>query len=220
IMVPRTRMVTTSIDTPVVEVLRLAADSAYTRIPIYEKDIDHIIGFVHLKDLFRLHYQGNEEGLRSILRQVPYVPETMPAVDVWETLNGDQSYIALVFDEYGGTAGMISQEDLIEELFGELQDEFDQEADLIAPAGDSRIVVRGDMLITQMNDLLQLRLPNEIANTVGGLVLDQLGRPPVVGDEVEIEQIRFQVLAVVGRSVREISLTLPPDRATMLEETP
>lgn len=217
IMIPRTRMITASSEATVAEALELAANSAYTRIPIYEGNIDHIIGFVHLKDLFRLYHRDKQGTLRSILREVPYVPETTPAVEVWETLNEKRCYLAIVFDEFGGTAGMITQEDLIEELFGEVQDEFDQESELIAPAGDGRIVVRGDMLVAQLNALLDLSLPTDTANTVGGIVLNELGRAPQVGDEVEAGSTYLRVEAVAGRSVREVSLLLPPN-ATPLEE--
>ena len=120
-------MVAAPVDRPVSEVLKLAADSAYTRIPIYEGDIDHIVGFVHLRDLFALYRTDVDADIRSIVRPVPFVPETLTSAEVWERLDEAQSYLAIVFDEYGGTSGLITREDLVEELFGELQDEFDQE---------------------------------------------------------------------------------------------
>lgn len=209
VMVPRTRMVTVSVDSSIDELLAAAAESAYTRIPLYEKDVDHIVGFVHLKDLFRLHHENPAADPTSILRPAPYLPETAAAVEVWNTLNEEQSYLAIIFDEFGGIAGMITQEDLIEELFGEVQDEFDQETALIQPDGRGRIVVRGDMLITSLNDQLGITLPTEAANTIGGLVLDQLGRPAQVGDSVEVGGVRITVESVTGRSVREVSLDLP-----------
>ena len=219
IMIPRTRMIAASIKTPAHKLLKLAAESAYTRIPIYKNDLDQIVGFVHLKELFRLYRTNKNESIDSVLRQAPHVPETMPAVEVWNILNNKQSYMAIVFDEYGGTAGMITQEDLIEELFGELQDEFDKEKALIARTGDSRFVLRGDMQISYLNELLATHFPHEAAHTVGGLVLEQLGRVPMAGDEVEIEQVRFRVETVVGRSVREVTLIIPPEMEVYLEET-
>ncbi|HEX8681732.1 MAG TPA: hemolysin family protein [Ardenticatenaceae bacterium] len=217
VMIPRTRMTTAPVTLTVGDLLRLAAESSFTRIPLYEEDVDHIVGFVHLKDLFRLREEP-QSGIHSILREVPYVPETMLAGEVWEMLNQERCYLAIVFDEYGGTAGMITQEDLIEELFGELQDEFDQEAELIAPDGEGHIIVRGDLLVSQFNELLRANLPTEVANTVGGLVLDELGRVPVVGDEAEIAGIHFRVEAVAGRSVRELSFTTPPNTEALLEQ--
>jgi CBS domain containing-hemolysin-like protein len=210
IAIPRNRMVAAPIDRPVDQVLEMAAESAFTRIPIYEQDIDHIIGFVHLRDLFTLHRTDPTAGLRSVLRPVPFVPESLAIPAVWERLDQAQSYLAIVFDEYGGTAGLITREDLIEELFGELQDEFDDERALIAPLGEGRVVVRGDMLIANLNDLLEIELPHDTASSVGGLVMAQLGRVPRVGDTIEIGYTVLQVEAIAHNSVTSVSITLPP----------
>jgi len=208
IAIPRTRMVTAPIDDPVEDVLRLAAESAFTRIPIYEKDIDQIIGFVHLRDLFALYRTDPGASLRRILRAVPFVPESLPVAAVWEQLNETQSYLAIVFDEYGGTSGLVTREDLIEELFGELQDEFDQERDLIVPVGEGRIVVRGDVLVSNLNDILEIDLPHEATHTIGGLVMDSLGRLPKVGDVVKYEEATIHVEAVSHRSVTAVCISL------------
>ena len=210
IAIPRNRMVAASIDRPVDQVLEMAAESAFTRIPIYEDDIDHVIGFVHLRDLFALHRSDPAAGLRSILRSVPFVPASLSLPAVWDQLDQAQSYLAIVFDEYGGTAGLLTREDLIEELFGELQDEFDDERALITPAGEGRVVVRGDMLISNLNDLLEIDLPHDTASTVSGLIMDQLGRVPSVGDTVQIERLSLQVEAIAHNSVTSARITLPP----------
>ena len=211
IATPRPRMVAAPVDRPVSEVLKLAAGSAYTRIPIYEGDIDHIIGFVHLRDLFALYRTGDDEDIRSIVRPAPFVPETVTSAEVWLRLNEAQSYLAIVLDEYGGTSGMITREDLVEELFGELQDEFDQEQALFTPMGAGRISVRGDMLISNLNDKLEINLPHEESHTIGGLVMDSLGRIPQVGDAVEIQGINLRVEAVDHRSVTEVCVSLPSE---------
>jgi CBS domain containing-hemolysin-like protein len=167
---------------------------------------------VHLRDLFTLQRTDPTAGLRSILRPVPFVPESLSLPAVWDRLDQAQSYLAIVFDEYGGTAGLLTREDLIEELFGELQDEFDDERALITPAGEGRVVVRGDMLIANLNDLLEIDLPHDTAATVGGLVMDQLGRVPKVGDTVQIEHIILQAEAIAHNSVTSVRITLPaPD---------
>jgi CBS domain containing-hemolysin-like protein len=211
IAIPRTRMVVASVDAPVTQVLKMAAESAYTRIPVYEADIDHIIGFVHLRDLFALYRTEPQATVRSILRSTPFLPETLPVAEAWARLDEAQSYLAIVFDEFGGTSGLITREDLIEELFGEFQDEFDQERAMITPAGEGRIVVRGDMLITSLNDLLEIDLPHETASTVGGLVMDRLGRVPQVGDTVDVRGIHLRVEAVAHMSVTAVCVTLRPD---------
>ena len=211
IAIPRPRMVAAPVDRPVGEVLQLAADSAYSRIPIYEGDIDHIIGFVHLRDLFGLYRTDDKASIRSIVRPAPFVPETLSSAEVWERLDEAQSYLAIVFDEYGGTSGLITREDLVEELFGEMQDEFDLEQALITPAGAGRISVRGDMLISSLNDRLDISLPHEESHTVGGLIMDSLGRIPEVGDTVEIQGIHLRVEAVEHHSVTEVCVSLPSE---------
>jgi CBS domain containing-hemolysin-like protein len=214
VAVPRNRIVAVDADEPVFSVLKLAADSAYTRIPVFENNIDNIIGFVHLRDLFNLYRRDGEADLRTILRPVPFVPETLPVVDVWSRLNETQSYLAVVFDEYGGTGGLITREDLIEEVFGEVQDEFDHERALIEASGDGQFVVRGDMLVDDLNDVLDLRLPHEVANTIGGLVIEELGRMPRVGDSVKVTNVSLRVEAMDNLAVSLVCLTLLADPET------
>ncbi|HML20720.1 MAG TPA: hemolysin family protein [Aggregatilinea sp.] len=209
IAVPRTRLVAASADMPVDTALKLAAESAYTRIPIYQGDMDHPEGFVHLRDLFRLYRENHEASIETIMRPLVYVPETMPVNDVWQVMNRDQSYLAMVFDEYGGTVGMVTREDLIEELFGEVQDEFDVEDPLIARGEDGKYIVRGDTLISMLNEHLDLNLPDTYAYTIGGLVLHEMGRIPKPDDEVSVDGIMLHVDSVSEQSIQKISLTLP-----------
>src|SRR5690606_1855339 len=118
VMVHRTRIVAAPVNSSVRELLDLALEAGHSRLPLYAEDIDDIRGFVHIKDVFSLCVE-NSDNLASVLREVTHVPETMPALAVWETLQSKRQYMAIVFDEYGGTAGLITLEDLIEEIFGE-----------------------------------------------------------------------------------------------------
>jgi CBS domain containing-hemolysin-like protein len=217
IAISRTRMVAAEINDPVEKVLELVAESAFTRIPIYEKDIDHVVGFVHLKELFNLYKRDPAASLKQVLRTVPFVPESLPGTEVWERLNEVESYLAIVIDEYGGTAGMLTREDLIEELFGELQDEFDRERALITPAGAGRLIVRGDMTISYLSDLLDLNLPPEAAHTVGGLVVEILGDVPEVGTTARSGDVQLRVEAVANHAVTSVCVILPPDKATLTQ---
>ena len=209
IAIPRNRMVAAPLSRPLGQVLEMAAESAFTRIPVYENDIDHIVGFVHLRDLFSLHRTDPDAGLRRILRSVPFLPESLSLPAVWDALDQAQSYLAIVFDEYGGTAGLITREDLIEELFGELQDEFDDERALYTPEGEGRVVVRGDMLVENLNDLLEIDLSCDTASTVGGLIMEELGRVPRAGDTLEFQDATLQVEAVAHNSVTSVRITMP-----------
>ena len=219
VMLPRPRIVAAPAGTAPRQLLTLIADSSYTRIPIFKGDIDHILGMVHLKDIFRACFAGpnHQVGLEDVLREVPFVPETMPVDELWNLLRLGHHYMAIVFDEYGGTAGLITQEDLIEEVFGELQDEFDQESPLITrdPGGD--VVLRGDVLVADVNEYLLLNLPTDLSNTIGGLVTSVLRRPARVGDEVTVGSHTLRVRQVDELAVTGVSLALPDDAEPFLD---
>jgi CBS domain containing-hemolysin-like protein len=204
VMAHRTRIVAAPVGSGVIELLEIALEAGHTRIPLYQETIDNIIGFVHIKDLFRLHVEG-KENLAEILRDVVHVPESSPVVDVWKTLNRQRQYIAIVFDEFGGTAGLLTFEDLIEEIFGELQDEFDDEDALISLDDEGRVHLRGDLLVIDVNEYLELELP-DTADTLSGLVISELGRPPEVGDEITVGETVIRVETMVDRGVSEVSL--------------
>lgn len=209
VMVPRTRLVAAPLTISVRELLHLATTTGYSRIPLYEGSVDAIKGMAHVKDVYRLFVAG-EEKIDAAVRQVPFVPEMIPAVDVWNRLRRSHSYVAIVFDEFGGTAGMITLEDLIEEIFGELQDEVDQEPDMITPGADGSTRLHGEMLVEDVNELLGIKLPTDIANTIGGLVFNELGHRPEVGEEVTLAGCRLRVEAISGLAVREVAVYPPP----------
>ncbi len=209
VMVHRTRIASAPVDVTPLELMRMAIDAGYSRIPIHGDSIDDIVGFVHVKDVFRLYNEGVSD-IRSVIRDVVYVPETLSINDVWDQLNRQNRYLAIVFDEFGGTAGLLTLEDVIEEIFGELQDEFDDEAAVIARDKEGRIYLRGDLLIADVNEYLDLDLPEESADTLSGLVFSLLGRPPVVGDEVRSEDVLIRVETMEDLGVGEVSLLLPP----------
>lgn len=208
VMVHRTRIVAASVDTSVLDLLSIALEVGHTRIPLYQEDIDNIIGFVHIKDLFRLYVEG-KANLAEILRDVVHVPETMPALTVWETLQNKRQYMAIVFDEYGGTAGLITLEDLIEEVFGEVQDEFDEETALMTFDREGRRVhLRGDLLVADVNEYLELELPEDEATTLSGLIFQALGRPPEEGEEVTLGGTTIRVEKKEDLAVSEVSLEI------------
>lgn len=209
VMVHRTKIVTMPADSTPLDLLEQAIEAGYSRIPLYGESIDDIVGFVHVKDVFRLYIEGASD-ISSVIRDVHYLPETLPINDVWDQLNAAGKYLGVVFDEFGGTAGLITQEDLIEEIFGELQDEFDDEMAVIARDKEGRIYLRGDLLVGDVNESLELSLPTESADTLSGLVFSALGRPPVVGEEVTFGDVMIRIETMEDLSVDEVSLQLPP----------
>lgn len=209
IIIPRTKMVAADVSQPAAKILALAAKSDYTRIPIYEGDVDNIVGFVHLKELFQVAYRDGSATVRDILRDMTFLHETTYLDDAWNKLNEDQSYLAIIFDEYGGTVGLITREDLIEELFGELQDEFDDsETQPIKKLEGQKYRVRGDVAISYLNDRLDLSINSTDAYTLGGFFLNELGHMPKTGNEVVVDNIRLKANIVRGKSIEEIILSI------------
>jgi CBS domain containing-hemolysin-like protein len=212
VMIPRIRLVTAPLDSSVDELIGKSCESHFSRIPLYDNSIDNIVGFIHIKDLFRLRARGQQQ-VGAALRKVVYIPEGLPIIDVWQTLSNKRQYLAIILDEYGGTAGMITFEDLIDEVFGELNDGIDELSRIEArPNGPIRLP--GNMLISDVNEYLGLDLPDDEADTLAGLVLSELDRLPDEGEEVAIDArgTTIRVEAMEERSVMTVSLRLPPSR--------
>ncbi len=205
VMIPRNRLVLAPVDTPVDELLARLATSPFSRLPVYDGSPDNVLGIVHLKDLFRLQVAGGG-AVADVVRTVPVVPETMPVGDLWQVLNHRQTYLALVIDEYGGTAGIVTQEDLLEEIIGEVQDEFDAEGEVMEAALGGGSLVRGDVLVEHVNADLGLDLPTDRADTLGGLVVDALGRMAEPGDVVTVAGVRLEVHSVRGRVIERVAV--------------
>lgn len=217
VMVPRIRLAMAPVDSTVEEIIELAVDEGFSRIPVYEDSVDNVIGFVHIKDLFVLYRQGHTNP-REVLREVLFFPETRDVSDVWDEMRQQHKYIAVVFDEYGGTAGLITLEDLIEEIVGELQDEFDDETALTFIDQRGRLHLRGDLLVNDVNEYLDLELPDDEADTLGGLVFNALGQAPKVGDEATFGETVIIVEAVDGLTITDVSLVVQEGMNTSVVE--
>lgn len=204
VMVHRTRLVAVPLASSIEDILAASIEAGYTRLPVYQGSIDNVVGFVHVKDVYRLKVRG-QSTINEILRKVERVPESLPVVDVWERLQNKRQYVAIVFDEYGGTAGMITFEDLIEEIFGELQDEFDDETAVVSES-NGRIHLRGDLLVSDVNEYFDLNLPEDVAVTLSGLIISQLGRSPRVGDCVTLDDVQVCVEEMEDLGVAAVSL--------------
>lgn len=190
VMIPRNHMMMADVNLGSKELLGQLARSTYSRLPLYNGSVDKVIGMVHLKDLLHLVNSGDEsdEGLRGIIRKVGFVPESMPAEGVLQMMQRKQNYVVIVADEYGGTAGMITVEDLFEEIIGEFDDEFDPDrATLRFEPNENRLFVHGDVEIDDVNEWTGLNLPTQTVNTIGGLAFSQLGKVPQRGDTVFIQ---------------------------------
>lgn len=205
VMIPRARMLTAARTLTRKELLSLVADSPYSRIPIYDEDIDKIQGFIHLRDL--LCHEENDKGwsAQQVLKQALFIPESMQVKEALHLLQVKRYQVAIVLDEFGGTAGMVTLEDLLEQIFGDLKDEFDKEAAKFQILPNNQIWLHGNMLIDHVNQLLDINLPQEEIDTLGGLILHEIGHVPIANDEVIINGHRFRVEKMSGRGVAIVS---------------
>ncbi len=218
VMIPRTRMFTASVNEPVDVLLIQLAESPYSRLPLYEESVDNIVGMVHLKDLLCLQQKGSDQSVRAVMREIQYIFESTPADEVFVTLQKQQYNMAIVLDEYGGTAGMVSLEDLVEEIFGELQDEFDIELPMLQIQSNNRIIIRGDALISDLNEWFDLILEDEEVDTIGGLILSEAGRVPEEKEEIVVGEITLRVEKMDGKGINTVSLVVSPEKARQLRE--
>ena len=217
-MIPRTQMLAAAENRTADDLFKFLADSPYSRLPLYRGNIDNIVGVVHLKDLLCLSQHLEHKNVAEITRSVPFFPETTPVKTVFSVLQRRHLQVAIVLDEFGGTAGMVTLEDLIEEIFGEIQDEFDVHIPEFRLVGEDRLMIRGDALVEDLNERLELDLSDEELDTVGGLVLNTFGDVPNTGDEIEIAGGIFRVEKMRGRGIILVSLALTPEQVTKLRE--
>ncbi len=210
VMVPRPDMECVAADLTVAEAMAVAARNGHSRVPVNGDGVDDIIGVVHTKDLMRAHLEGNDDASVSGLARPPrFVPETKQADDLLREMQADRYHLAIVVDEHGGTAGLVTMEDLLEEVVGEIEDEFDQAEPLAQPLAGGGLRVHGRMPIDELNDLLGETLPAGDWDTVGGLIFDALGHVPVVGEGVEVAGRRFGVERVEGRRITSVRIDRP-----------
>ncbi len=219
VMMPRNRMLAASVESSCQDLLNLLAYSPFSRLPLYEDSIDNIIGIVHLKDLLCLQMQTGQHNVREAMRPVLFIPEMMPVDEVFTLLQKKRYHIAIVLDEFGGTAGIVTLEDLIEEIFGELQDEFDTDVrPLVKILTTNRVQVRGDILIDELNEMLDLYLSDEQVDTLGGLVLDALGHVPRIGETIHYQGVTIKVEDMDGKGVSSVSIEVTPAQIQHLKE--
>ena len=200
-MVPRVRVDGIPLGATPEALRQIISERRHTRYAVYDGDLDHIVGMLHVKDLLRRLLQ-NERITTAELRRLPIVPETATLDTVLETMQRSQSHMTAVVDEHGGTAGIITLEDLFEEVVGEI-DEGVPAAPPILPEPDGSARVAGTLRLDELGRYFHLDLEHEDVESVSGLILARLGRMPVVGDVVEYGRIRLQVTATRGRGVRE-----------------
>jgi putative hemolysin len=202
VMVPRTDMVAVDADATVDAALEKAIKAGFSRLPVFEESHDDILGLVYLKDMVR---QEREEGadrpVRDLVRPAVFVPEQKRVAELLREMQTEKFHMAMVVDEYGGTAGLVTLEDLIEEIVGEIVDEYDVEEPRVEQLPDGSLLVAGRTSIDEVNEILDVDLPATEWDTVGGLMFNLLGHVPVEGEEVCFQGLRFRAERVQGRRI-------------------
>lgn len=209
VMVPRTDIVALPASTTMDEAVDMIVEEGHSRVPVYDESIDEVVGVLYAKDL--LPYLKTSAGprptIRSIMRAPLFAPESMSIDDLLHDFQRKKVHIAIVLDEYGGTAGLVSIEDLLEEIVGEIQDEYDVEEPMIVRLSDDEIRIDGRVAVDELGDLFDMALELEDEDeydTVGGLVFHRIGRVPLPGDQVDLDGLRITVESTDGRRVGKV----------------
>jgi putative hemolysin len=205
VMVPRIDVVALDVRTPMLESLDTIMEAGHSRIPVYEETIDNVQGVLYAKDLLPYLREGRTDvPLSSILRQAYFIPETKKASDLLPDLQQRRVHMAVVVDEYGGVAGLVTIEDLLEEIVGEIQDEYDTEEPFVEFVNDNEYVFDARVDLDDLNRLMDVALPTDDSDTLGGFIYTELGKVPAVGDQVVYNDMGFTVESVTGRRIKKV----------------
>jgi CBS domain containing-hemolysin-like protein len=212
VMVPRPDMVTVPMETSLEQVLELILRTGYSRIPVYEGTVDEVAGLAYAKDVLRRLHDGQaDKPLADILRPALFMPESMRAADCLREMRGRTSHMVIVIDEYGGTSGLVTLEDLLEEIVGEIADEYDREEPNVEPLPDGDYRVNARLDVDEVNELLDVELPSTEWDSIGGLLFNLVGGVPREGQEVEFQGLRLRAERVQGRRIGRVRIhRLPP----------
>ena len=207
VMVPRIDITALSVEAPLDEIINTIVSEGHSRIPVYEESIDNIVGILYAKDLLPILARGESPHLRTLLRTPLFVPESITVDDLLHNLQRRKVHIAIVLDEYGGTAGLVTIEDLIEEIVGEIQDEYDVEEPMVERISDNEARIDGRASIDDLTETFGIELnveDKEQYDTVGGLVYHEIGGVPAVGDTVQVNGLTLTVESTDGRRVGKV----------------
>ncbi|MBQ3150777.1 MAG: HlyC/CorC family transporter [Clostridia bacterium] len=214
IMTHRTDIVAIEVDDPLEDVIKLSVEEGRSRIPVYEEELDNIIGVIHIKDLLPYigHQLPGETTLRSIMREAYYIPESKRCGDLFKEMTENHTQLAIVVDEYGGTAGLLTIEDLLESIVGNIQDEFDDEEEEISKINETTFTIDGTTSIDEVDELVGVEIPEGDYDTLAGFLISMLGFLPKDEEmnEVEYKNLHFTILNVEDRRIGKVKVEILP----------
>jgi CBS domain containing-hemolysin-like protein len=212
IMVPRIDMLTLDVNTPLLEAVDAFLKSGHSRVPVHEDTVDNTLGLLYAKDLLRVWREGNPQAsLREMLRTAFFVPEAKKVDELLTEMQSQRFHMAVVVDEYGGIAGLVTLEDIVEEILGEIQDEYDQAEEApyqVSQDGDYLFLGRIDL--DDFNDIMDCQLPTDEADTLGGYIYSRLGHVPSIGEKVQKDNLLLTVEQVSARRIRKVRAAMLP----------
>lgn len=214
VMIPRQDMVCIFIQDTFEEILEVIKEFGHTRYLLCDDDKDNVLGLVHMRDILRLQEETGEKDISRIRRDVLAVPEGMPISHLVQRMRSQHTHMAVVVDEFGGTAGLVTIEDMLEELVGEIYDEFELEQPPIEKISDNEYLLNGRVLMEEVSEMLNIELEEETVSTIGGYIFSRLGRKPVKGDMVTFEGIQFEVMEVIGFRITKVKILRKPVEPT------
>lgn len=211
VMVPRPDIVAIEDDKALRDVQELVLQHGYSRLPVYKEDLDGVIGFAYAKDVLKALHQGKADiWLNEVVRPPHFVPESKKVAELLKQMQKNKFHIAMVTDEYGSVSGLVTLEDILEELVGEITDEYDVEEPNIEPVNDDTYRVNGRLPIDELEELLDVELPHEEWDTVGGLMMGLIGDIPTQGQDVDFQGLNFKAEKVQGRRIAKVLITRMP----------
>ncbi|MDD5451351.1 MAG: hemolysin family protein [Desulfovibrionales bacterium] len=208
IMIPRTDMLCLPINTPLDALVRTIIEEGHTRIPVYEGDFDHIMGIVHAKDILKFWGKtGGKNDLKDILRPAYFIPETRRVEELLKEFKAKKSHMAIVIDEYGATAGLLTIEDILEEIVGEIQDEYDISEKIFEEVDKNTISVDAKIDIEKIEQRFDVEIPEGKYQSVGGFIINLVGRVPAAGEEISFGPLRMEIESANERKIDKVKIT-------------
>ena len=206
VMVPRQDMVCIFIQDTFEEILGVIKKYGHTRYVLCDDDKDHVLGLIHMRDIIRLQETPGEKDITKIMREILAVPEGMPISHLVQRMRSQRSHMAIIVDEFGGSAGLVTLEDMLEELVGEIYDEFELEQPRIQKIAAHEYILNGRVLLEEVSEMLEIELEEETVSTIGGYVFARIGRKPVKGDIVSFDGFNFEVMEVIGYRITKVKV--------------
>jgi CBS domain containing-hemolysin-like protein len=205
IMVPRIDMFALDVETPIEQAADAVLESGYSRVPVYKGNVDNILGLLYTKDMLRVWRGGQHSSLRELLRPANFIPESKKVDELLAEMQSQRIHIAIVADEYGGVAGLVTLEDIVEEIVGEIQDEYDQAEEMPYQAIDeNEVVFQGRINLDDFNEIMDSELSNADADTLGGFIYSRIGRVPKTGESLQEGPLLLTVEQITGRRIRKV----------------